>query len=89
MVPARSSAEQWLARVQQEGRPRLRVYIGAAPGVGKTYTMLQDAHALRREGVDVVVGLVDTHGRPETAAQIGDLGSDPPEAHRASRSRPR
>jgi two-component system sensor histidine kinase KdpD len=73
VAPARSSAEQWLARVQQEGRPRLRVYIGAAPGVGKTYTMLQDAHALRREGMDVVVGLVDTHGRPETAAQIGDL----------------
>ena len=59
--------------MQQEGRPRLRVYIGAAPGVGKTYTMLQDAHALRREGMDVVVGIVDTHGRPETAAQIGDL----------------
>ncbi len=73
MATPRASSEQWLARVQQDGRPRLRVYIGAAPGVGKTYTMLQDAHALRREGMDVIVGLVDTHGRPETAAQIGDL----------------
>ncbi len=52
---------------------RLRIYIGAAPGVGKTYHMLNDAKLLRDQGVDVVVGLVETHGRKETEAQIGDL----------------
>ena len=58
-------------------RARLRVYIGAAPGVGKTYSMLEDAHALSREGVDVVIGFVETYGRAETEAQIGDLEVDP------------
>ena len=52
---------------------RLRVYIGAAPGVGKTYRMLEQAHQLKKQGVDVVIGLVEPHGRAETAALIGDL----------------
>jgi two-component system, OmpR family, sensor histidine kinase KdpD len=52
---------------------RLRVYIGAAPGVGKTYRMLEQAHQLRKQGVDIVIGLVETHGRAETAALIHDL----------------
>jgi two-component system sensor histidine kinase KdpD len=57
------------------GRSRglLKLYIGSAAGVGKTYRMLQEAHELRRRGVDVVVGFVETHGRVETAAVIGDL----------------
>ena len=63
-----------LAKLQAtEERPRLRIYIGAAPGVGKTYSMLEDAHAFRREGIDVVVGLVETYGRADTEAKIGDL----------------
>src|SRR4029453_18155832 len=70
---ARSSGEQLLAKLQAGQRARHRIYVGAAPGVGKTYSMLQDAHALRREGVDVVVGFVETYGRAETEAQIGDL----------------
>jgi len=70
---ARSSGEQLLAKLQADQRARLRIYVGAAPGVGKTYSMLQDAHALRREGIDVVVGFVETYGRAETEAQIGDL----------------
>jgi two-component system sensor histidine kinase KdpD len=49
------------------------VYIGAAPGVGKTYVMLEDAHSLRRQGLDVVIGFVETYGRAETEAQIKDL----------------
>lgn len=57
---------------------KLRIYIGAAPGVGKTYHMLQDAHLRRREGVDIVVGLVEPHGRKETADLIGDLEIVPP-----------
>lgn len=52
---------------------RLTIYVGAAPGVGKTYRMLQDANDWLVKGVDVVVGLIETHGRPETADQIGHL----------------
>ena len=52
---------------------RLRIYIGAAPGVGKTFDMLNDAHRLREQGQDVVIGLVETHGRKETEARIRDL----------------
>lgn len=57
------------------GRSRglLKLYIGSAAGVGKTYRMLQEAHDLRRRGVDVVVGFVETHGRAETQAVVGDL----------------
>jgi two-component system sensor histidine kinase KdpD len=69
----RTSPDQWLERLEHAGRARLRVYVGAAPGVGKTYTMLQDAHALRARGVDVVAGLVETYGRTDTERQIGSL----------------
>jgi two-component system sensor histidine kinase KdpD len=62
-----------LARVQGAVRPRLRVYIGAAPGVGKTYSMLRDAHQARGHGQDVVVGIVETYGRADTEAQLHDL----------------
>ncbi|MDA8192663.1 MAG: universal stress protein [Thermaerobacter sp.] len=55
----------------------LTIYIGAAPGVGKTYKMLQDADDWRRKGLDVVVGLIETHGRRDTAKQIGDLETLP------------
>lgn len=54
-------------------RGRLKIYIGQAAGVGKTYKMLDDARALKARGVDVVIGLVETHGRAETQARIGDL----------------
>src|SRR5437764_11476140 len=67
------SADRLLERLKAEVRPKLRVYIGAAPGVGKTYTMLMDARALKRRGVDVVVGFVETYGRAETDAQLSDL----------------
>lgn len=69
----RPTGEQMLARVQTAQRPRLRLYIGAAPGVGKTYSMLRDAHGARRQGSDVVVGFVETYGRTDTDAQVGDL----------------
>jgi two-component system sensor histidine kinase KdpD len=59
--------------VRQRERGKLKLYIGSAAGTGKTYRMLQEAHDLRRRGVDVVVGYVETHKRPETDAQIGDL----------------
>src|SRR6478736_2985228 len=54
-------------------RGELRIYLGAAPGVGKTYAMLQEGRRRRDRGTDVVVAFVETHGRPNTAAQIGAL----------------
>jgi two-component system sensor histidine kinase KdpD len=54
-------------------RGQLRVYLGAAPGVGKTYKMLEEGHRRLARGTDVVVGYVETHGRPRTEAMIGDL----------------
>jgi two-component system sensor histidine kinase KdpD len=59
--------------IRQQQRGRLKIYLGFAAGVGKTYEMLQEGDRLRRQGVDVVIGIVETHGRAETAAQIGDL----------------
>jgi two-component system sensor histidine kinase KdpD len=73
MTDARPSADALLARIQDEQRPRLRIYIGAAPGVGKTYAMLQEAHALRARGLDVVIGYLETYDRKETVAQVKDL----------------
>jgi two-component system sensor histidine kinase KdpD len=71
----RAGSEQadFLQLVRQRTRGRLKVYVGSAAGVGKTYRMLQEAHELRRRGVDVVVGFVEPHRRAETAAQISDL----------------
>ena len=59
---------------RQQEPARLRVYIGAAPGVGKTYDMLNDAYRMKhQQGMDVVIGLVETHGREETASRVRDL----------------
>src|SRR5258705_987942 len=69
----RPSPEALLDTAEKEGRGRLKIFLGAAPGVGKTYEMLQSAQAKRREGVDVVVGVVETHGRRETEALLKDL----------------
>ncbi|HEX8778184.1 MAG TPA: sensor histidine kinase KdpD [Rhodanobacter sp.] len=63
-------ADALLSTVQEEQHRRLKVFLGAAPGVGKTYAMLSAARELKRQGVDVVVGLVETHGRAETAALL-------------------
>jgi two-component system sensor histidine kinase KdpD len=60
MSQPRPTADALLARIQEQERARLRIYIGAAPGVGKTYEMLQEAHVLRARGLDVVVGYVET-----------------------------
>lgn len=73
LAGARPSAEALLAKQQQARRARLRVYLGAAPGVGKTYQMLEEAHLLARQGVDIVIGFIEPHGRSETETLIGDL----------------
>jgi two-component system sensor histidine kinase KdpD len=72
-VNERSRADDFLRLIQRGRRGRLKIYIGSAAGVGKTYAMLREAQRLRAEGVDVAVGFVETHGREETAAQIGGL----------------
>jgi two-component system sensor histidine kinase KdpD len=64
---------EFLTLVKQRERGRLKVYIGSSAGTGKTYRMLNEAHDLGRRGIDVVVGVVETHGRAETVAQIRDL----------------
>src|SRR5215813_1027345 len=74
----RPTPEQLLARAQHEearrGRGRLKSFFGSAPGVGKTYAMLAAVQRLAREGVDIVIGLVETHGRAETEQML--LGLD-------------
>jgi len=69
----RPEPESFLDLVAHPLKGRLKIYIGAAAGVGKTYKMLEEAHQLRTKGIDVVVGLVETHGRAETAEKVGDL----------------
>jgi two-component system sensor histidine kinase KdpD len=72
-TPPRSTPDQLLAGIEEDGRAKLRVYIGAAPGVGKTFAMLEDARQLERQGIDVVIGLIETHGRADTAALLEGL----------------
>src|SRR5690242_2875947 len=77
MADRRPDPETLLAQVREQerraGRGRLKIFFGASPGVGKTYAMLEEARAKRRDGVDVVVGVVETHGRPETSALLEGL----------------
>ncbi len=63
----------FLRMIRRSQRGRLKVYLGYCAGVGKTCQMLQEGHRLKKEGVDVVVGLVETHGREDTARLVGDL----------------
>ena len=69
----RTRAEDFLELVQRSRGGRLKLYVGFAAGVGKTYRMLEEAHALQRRGVDVVIAFVETHGRPETEALVPGL----------------
>jgi two-component system, OmpR family, sensor histidine kinase KdpD len=69
----RPETSEFVELLKSRERGKLKVYIGSAAGVGKTFRMLQEAHDLRRRGMDIVVGFVETHGRAETASQIGDL----------------
>jgi two-component system, OmpR family, sensor histidine kinase KdpD len=69
----RPSPEALLAAARQETRGRLKIFLGAAPGVGKTYEMLLSAQARRRDGIDVVIGVIEAHGRRETEVLLEDL----------------
>jgi two-component system sensor histidine kinase KdpD len=69
----RPTPEQFLNLIRRQTRGRLKVYLGSAAGTGKTYAMLREGHRLKSQGVDVVIGLVETHGRRDTQDQVGDL----------------
>jgi two-component system sensor histidine kinase KdpD len=70
-------ADALLAEMPKDGRGRLKVFLGAAPGVGKTFAMLQAAHTQLRQGVSLIAGVVETHGRAETEALLGGLPQQP------------
>src|SRR6201998_3602214 len=75
----RPSPEALLEAARREERRvgKLRIFVGAAPGVGKTYEMLLQAQARKKDGYDVVVGIVETHGRKETEALLAGLETIP------------
>src|SRR3546814_3866718 len=66
----RPSPDALLRQARREERGQLKIFLGAAPGVGKTFAMLTEGTALLREGVDIVVAVVETHGRAETEALL-------------------
>jgi two-component system sensor histidine kinase KdpD len=74
----RPTPEQFLTLIRRQTRGRLKVYLGSAAGVGKTYAMLREGQRLRAQGIDVVIGLLETHGRAETTEQLRDLEVIPP-----------
>src|ERR1700731_3186853 len=74
----RPSADEFLSIIRQQQTGKLKIYLGPSPGVGKTYQMLIEGNRLKRRGIDVVIGYVEPHDRPETQAQIGDLEVIPP-----------
>lgn len=73
----RRTPEEYLEYIRQQNRGKLKLYVGAAPGVGKSYKMLFDAREMRKEGIDVVIGLIETHGRKETEEAIAELEAVP------------
>lgn len=81
MTTERPKPEKFLKQAQEEERQKLhgklKIYLGAAPGVGKTYTMLQDAIAKYEQGLEVVIGIVESHGRQETENLMNKLESLP------------
>ena len=83
----RPSPDALLQAAQQEARGRLKIFVGAAPGVGKTYEMLTAARARLQEGIDVVAGVVETHGRKETEALLTGLEAITTPTRRVQRTR--
>ncbi|MBI5092545.1 MAG: PTS sugar transporter subunit IIA [Candidatus Hydrogenedentes bacterium] len=68
-----AKADAFMSMIRRSQRGRLKIYLGYCAGVGKTYQMLQEAHRMKSEGIDVVVGLVETHGRADTAKLVDGL----------------
>src|SRR6201994_5217915 len=74
----KSTPDDFLTIIRRQQLGKLKIYLGPCPGVGKTYQMLVEGNRLRRQGVDVVIGYVEPHNRPETTARIADLEIVPP-----------
>ncbi len=74
----RASPDALLSLAKKEGRGHLKIFLGAAPGVGKTYAMLGEAHRRLERGTDVVAAVVETHGRAKTAELIEGIEVIPP-----------
>src|SRR3984957_11618612 len=74
----RATREDFSHLIQKQRRGKLKVFLGSSAGVGKTYSMLQEGNRLKQRGVDVIIGYVEPHERPETTAQIGALEVMPP-----------
>jgi two-component system, OmpR family, sensor histidine kinase KdpD len=72
-IDPRRTADIFLKLIEKSRRGKLKIYIGHAAGVGKTYQMLEDAHTLKKQGVDVIAGFIETHGRADTAERIAGL----------------
>jgi two-component system, OmpR family, sensor histidine kinase KdpD len=72
------TADDFLSIIRKQQLGKLKIYLGPCPGVGKTYQMLLEGNRLRRQGVDVVIGYVEPHERPDTTDQIGELEIVPP-----------
>ncbi|MEP0882391.1 sensor histidine kinase KdpD [Trichocoleus sp. ST-U3] len=73
MIPKSEFSGALNSNIRSARRGNHKIYIGMAPGVGKTYRMLEEAHQLKQEGIDVVIGLLETHGRKETAQKAQEL----------------
>src|SRR3546814_16300980 len=71
--PSNPDASRFLELIKRSSRGKFKIYIGMIAGVGKTYRMLQEARALRKNGINVQIGYVATHGRAETAELVGDM----------------
>ena len=77
MTEKEQNVQHFLNLVKKARRGKLKIYLGMSAGVGKTYRMLQEAHALARSGIDVKIGYVETHGRAETHALLSGLALVP------------
>lgn len=73
MTMKETEADKWLSKIQQTKKGKLKIYVGMSAGVGKTYRMLQEAHSLLQNGVNLRIGYIETHGRKETHALIAGL----------------
>ena len=79
--PDRPHPETLLSELKKAKRGRLKIFLGAAPGVGKTYAMLEAAQRRRKEGIDLMVGILETHGRAETELLLDGLDVLPDSAY--------
>jgi two-component system sensor histidine kinase KdpD len=76
--PMRPDPDRLLEQTAEAHRGKLKIFFGACAGVGKTFAMLTEAQRLRAQGLDILIGVVETHGRKETAALLKGLATQPP-----------